>query len=170
MKLGKADIISSPAGYPLTEAKINEILLIEKGKRPNPTEYLPKEYIDAHLSQFDDGAVRFFVPHKSGTIGPENAFVLPKTYVENLYKATEGNINLIEDKLGLPSGYLSYAKVAIIDKPNVKIPSGNEIGAHPDYWTPGGKTSGNVPEAIISEQLKESDVIIKNIEDLFNGK
>lgn len=36
----------------LTQEKINEILSMPKGNRPNPTTYLSKEYIDEHLAQF----------------------------------------------------------------------------------------------------------------------
>ena len=40
----------------LTSEKIADILNTPKGSRPNPSEYLSKEYIDNHLSKFDDGA------------------------------------------------------------------------------------------------------------------
>ena len=39
----------------LTQVKINEILAIPKGSRPDPSTYLSKEYIEKHLEMFDDG-------------------------------------------------------------------------------------------------------------------
>lgn len=39
----------------LTQAQIDEIINTPKGSRPDPSSYLSKEYIDAHLAQFDDG-------------------------------------------------------------------------------------------------------------------
>lgn len=37
-------------------AKINDIILTNKGFKKNPSEYLYKEYIDTHLSKFENGA------------------------------------------------------------------------------------------------------------------
>ena len=34
-----------------------------------------------------------------------------------------------------------------IDGLNLRIPSGNELGAN-EYWIPGGKTDGGIPEAV----------------------
>jgi hypothetical protein len=89
--------------------------------------------------------------------------------VDELYKSTGGNIRAVENQLGLPSGYLDNTQVAIINKPDVKIPSGNEAGAN-DFWKPGGYTSGNVPEAIIPGPTSVDDVIVKSVGDLFDGK
>ncbi|MGV6988186.1 VENN motif pre-toxin domain-containing protein [Testudinibacter sp. P80/BLE/0925] len=156
VKLGKTDVISSPIGYPLTEAKINEILLIEKGKRPDPTEYLPKEYIDAHLSQFDDGAVRFIPEsnfNKYGLSQRDNtAFVLSKKEADVLWENSNGNLRIIEKELGLPENYLSNNILRVdINEPhrfNLRIPSGNEAGVN-EQWVPGGKLPNGKLEAII---------------------
>ena len=41
------------------------------------------------------------------------------------------------------------------------MPSGNEGGAN-DFWVPGGKTSGGVPEAVI-DQPPAGDAVITPI-------
>lgn len=94
--------------------------------------------------------------------------MFPKTYLNELYASTGGNIRAVEQKLGLPSGYLDNAQAAVIDNPNVHIPTGNEVGAHPDYWLPGGYTSGGTPEAVIRDPVKVEDVTVKTIGDIFN--
>ncbi|WP_155268913.1 hypothetical protein [Brucella intermedia] len=146
------------------------ILSIPPGQRPNPSAYMSQAEIDSQLALFNDGAVRFFTSHPSGTIGPENSFVFPKMYLEELYRASGGNMRAVEKKLGLPSGYLDNVQAAVIERPNVQIPSGNEAGALPGYWVPGGYTAGGVPEAVIPGQIKADDVIAKSAGDLFNGK
>ena len=35
-------------------------------------------------------------------------------------------------------------------KSSIRIPSGNELGAWPEYWEPGGYTSGGVKEAVVN--------------------
>ncbi|WP_139273023.1 hypothetical protein [Pseudomonas migulae] len=121
------------------------------------------------MAKFDEGAVRFFTPHASGTVGPENSFVFPKSYLDELYKSTGWNIRAVETKLSLPAGYLDQAQAAVIAKPNVRMPSGNEVGAFPGYWVPGGYTSGGVPEAVIPGQLRIDQVAVKAVKELFNG-
>lgn len=59
----------------------------------------------------------------------------------------------LEQKLGLDVNYLDGSDVMIlyIDNPgtyNLRMPSGNEPGAN-EFWTPGGKTSGGVNEAVM---------------------
>lgn len=147
---------------------INKIVSTPKGLRPDPTTYMTASQIESHLALFDEGAVRFFTPSQGGAIGPKDAFVFPKSYLDDLYSSTGGNIRAIENQLGLPSGYLDNAQAAIINNPNVKIPSGNERGVN-DLWQPGGYTSGGVPEAVIPGQISVDDVIVKPVGELFNG-
>jgi len=150
-------------------AKIKEILDIEKGDRPDPLTYMTQVSIDAYLARFNDGAVRFFKPHSSGTIGPSNAFVFPKSYLDELYAATGGDMRAIERKLGMPQGHLDGVQAAVIESPDVRMPTGNEIGAFQGHWTPGGYTSNGAPEAVIHGQLLASDVAVKTPQELFNG-
>jgi hypothetical protein len=41
--------------FQLDPKVIDEVLSTPKGKRPDPSTYLSKDYIDKHLSQFKDG-------------------------------------------------------------------------------------------------------------------
>ncbi|MEQ4623103.1 hypothetical protein ABN056_17995 [Providencia vermicola] len=43
----------------LSDVKSKEIVNIPHGQRPDPSTYMTKSEIDAHLAKFDDGAIRF---------------------------------------------------------------------------------------------------------------
>ncbi|ASA57881.1 hypothetical protein [Vibrio gazogenes] len=134
----------------------DEIVNIPHGSRPAPTTYLTDAQIEAHLSTFDEGAIRFTSREKVeqyGTAGTSEAFVLPKKEFDRIVKDSNGNLRSIEKKLGLDQGYLGNGDtMAVYIKPedikNIHIPSGNEAGAN-GQWIPGGYTNGGVPEAII---------------------
>ncbi|WP_338803383.1 hypothetical protein WDV76_14585 [Xenorhabdus griffiniae] len=99
-----------PNNTGLNDVTINKILSIEKGHRPDPTTYMPKAAIDAHLSKFDDGAIRFTSMNdvkRFGTIGPDKGFVMPKSEFDKLMAESKGNLSIVEEKLGLTKGYLS---------------------------------------------------------------
>jgi len=150
----------------LGRSQVDEIVGTPKGQRPDPSTYMSQAEIDAHLAQFDDGAVRFFTPHPSGSIGPRDTFVFPKSAIDDLYTRTGGDIRAVERELGLPSGYFDNAQVAIIDNPKVRMPSGNEAGAN-DFWVPGGHTSGGIPEATLPGTTNISDVTVVSPQELF---
>ncbi|BCZ45186.1 hypothetical protein psyc5s11_12530 [Clostridium gelidum] len=157
---GKADILKN-AG--LDKLKVDEIVSIPKGSRPDPTTYLSKEYIDTHLSQFDDGLSVIQTEWAYGRYSETNGFigvpddntlfVLPKKYCDGVVSRANGNISIIEKELGFPNGYFSDGGGLVridcddVTGVNLRIPSGNETGAN-SLWLPGGYTSGNVPEAI----------------------
>jgi filamentous hemagglutinin len=136
--------------------QIAEILLIEKGKRPDPSQYLSQDYINNHLAQFDNGAIRFAsleAVKKYGTVGPQGRFVLPKKDFDRIIHDFKGNFNDIENHLGLDKGTLSNSDTGIFYIPkeqlnNLRIPSGNEGGAN-SQWIPGGKTSGGINETVV---------------------
>ena len=125
--------------------------------RPDPSTYMSQADIDAHLSLFDEGAVRFTsrsTIDAEGTIGsPTGTFVMPKKEFDDLLVETGGNLELVEKRLGLTGGQLTSGDtVAAFIKPsnmqNLRISSGREKGANAQ-WIPGGKTSGGVSEAVI---------------------
>jgi len=151
----------------ILQAQRERIMSTPHGERPDPSEYLTQAEIDAHLALFDEGAVRFFIPHPSGNIGPEDAFVFPKSAIDDLYTRTGGDIRAVERELGLPSGYFDNAQVAVIDKPKVQMPSGNERGAN-DQWVPGGYTSGGIPEATLPGVISVNDVTVVSPQELFH--
>ncbi|SLM63231.1 VENN motif pre-toxin domain-containing protein [Dickeya aquatica] len=151
----------------LSQSKINEIVNTPKGQRPEPSTYMSKAEIDSHLAKFDDGAVRFASMDdvkKYGTLGPDSGFVMPKSEFDKLIKESSGNLRVVEQKLGLESGYLGNSNTGIFyiqkqDLKNLKIPSGNEPGAN-QFWLPGGKTSGGISEAVMDFSHKPNAQLI----------
>ena len=147
----------------LTPEKAQEIVKTPKGKRPDPTTYLNKEYIDAHLSQFNDG-ISIIMPKdiydtivkKSpfiGILADGTQFVLPKKMCDEIGRKANGKISVYEKALGHDIGHYSnrggLVRIDIenVDGLNLRIPSGNEAGANA-HWIPGGKTDGGIPEAV----------------------
>ncbi|UYA60524.1 Hemolysin [Pectobacterium sp. F1-1] len=162
---GKAGV--SARDSKLSQSKINEIVNTPKGERPEPSTYMSKAEIDAHLAKFDDGAVRFTSMgdvKKYGTLGPDNGFVMPKSEFDKLIKESSGNLRIVEKKQGLESGYLGNSNTGVFyikkqDIKNLKIPSGNELGAN-KFWLPGGKTSGGISEAVMDFSHKPNAQLI----------
>lgn len=136
----------------LSQSKIDEILSIKKGDRPDPSTYLSKEYMDAHAKLFDGGAVRIQPSAPTGTIGRTETWVLPKSTADEALARAGGDIRKLEELLGFDKGYLGDSPV-LVDIPNptgYRIPNGNEFGAN-HHWRPGGLTyPGNLPEAVIN--------------------
>ena len=160
---------------PLSDAKIKSILDTEKGKRPDPKTYLPRWYIWKHLKMFRNGVTfvmsresyEKFVVH-SETIGRDDGcFVIPTFVCDDIAKAANGEISVFELALSYDAGYFSeHGGMVRVDVPdvfglNLRIPSGNEIGAN-EYWLPGGYTNGGVPEAFCDKILKSRAVITEN--------
>ena len=157
-------------------AKMSEIVSMPKGSRPDPSTYLDKNYIEHHLKQFEKGASYIMpksdydfyyrgVPEISRPDG--TMFFAPKEYMDGVIIEANGDISVIEKKLGYPMGALLNGKFTIVnvDNPksyNMHIPSGNEHGANSE-WIPGGFTSGGVPEVIL-EHVPNN---INNMEIIF---
>jgi len=147
-----------PNGNPMTGGKIDEIIEIKKNNPnnlPDPSEYLSADYIEAHLSKFDEGALRFTSTGRENIGPPGGTFVIPKKEFDNLMASTNGDLNSIEVELGLATGTLTTnieSTVIYIIPPeklsNIWIPIGNETGAN-EKWIPGGYTVNGVPEAVI---------------------
>ena len=117
----------------LTQSQIKEIVNMPKGSRPDPTTYLSKEYIDAHLAKFNEGASIIMTKEQyinyvkgNAVIGiptDNTQFVLPQNYCDKIASEVAGDIKYYEKALGFEAGANSH-------------------------WIPGGKTDGGVPEAI----------------------
>ena len=156
----KLDIIKKTG---LTQEQISNIVNTPKGNRPNPSDYLSQEYINAHLDQFKDGISvvqsewaysRYSTTNNFVGVPDDNTlFVMPKSLCDDVISNANGNISIIERELGFPEGYFSdqggLVRIDIDDISglNIRMPSGNETGAN-ELWLPGGYTSGGVPEAI----------------------
>lgn len=149
------------------EKKISEILSISKGSRPDPITYLSQEYIDAHLSYFQNGVTKINskAPIDTEGIGL-GTFVMPKSVADDVIKQAGGSVSKLEELLGLNPGDLGMnpVRVDISNPQNLRIPSGNEVGAWPGYWTPGGYTKpGGVMEAVIDPVPKTEYIVTENI-------
>ena len=67
------------------QAKVNDILLTNKGLRPNPNTYLSDTYVSNHLSQFDNGVTKIMANAPTGTAGPPGGtFVMPSSMADDL--------------------------------------------------------------------------------------
>lgn len=149
------------------EKKISEILSTPKGSRPDPTTYLSKEYIDSHLSHFQDGVTKIKSKAPVDTEGVGlGTFVMPKSVADDVIAQAGGDVSKLEELLGLNPGDLGTnpVRVDIPNPQNIRIPSGNEAGAWPGYWTPGGYTKpGGVMEAVIDPVPKTEYIVTENI-------
>jgi hypothetical protein len=142
----------------LSEAKRDEILSTPKGRRPDPSEYLPPDYIEQHLEKFHEGMTRFMPESNHDKYGiaqrDGTSFVMPKSEADALIEAAHGDPRAIEKALGLVDGFLDSNNIVRIDighhdQYDLRIPSGNEAGAN-DKWTPGGKLPNGASEAVIN--------------------
>ena len=147
----------------ISKLKFDDIINTPKGNRPNPSSYLSKEYIDRHLSQFNDGASIIMTKEQyinyvkgSSTIGipfDGTQFVLPKSYCDDIANMAKGEVSYYEKALGFDKGHfadgggLIRLDIKDLDGLNLRMPSGNEAGAN-SHWIPGGKTDGGIPEAV----------------------
>ena len=147
----------------LSDKKVQEILNVPKGSRPNTSEYLSKEYINIHIQKFDNGysylltknQYKMYVYKKENLGIPSDGtlFVAPTGFIDELCDLAKNNYAVFESILGFEPGYYSNGNGLIrIDikadiRFNVRIPTGNEAGVN-NYWIPGGFTSGGMPEAI----------------------
>lgn len=162
---GFADTVPAAAadtvtpGHGLSEAKIAEIQRLHKNDRPNPQEYLSREYIAQHLEQFKDGAVRLQMESGLNKYGPSRedgtSFVMPKAEADALLAKYAGDPAGLEGALGLPKGTLSkpgdrllYVEVKNPESLGLRMPSGGEAGAN-EKWIPGGKLPEGGSEAIV---------------------
>lgn len=137
-----------------------KILKIPKGQRPNPSVYLPKEYIQNNLKLFDEGA-SYLVPKsvldKYGRelIGrADGQFVMSGKEMDALLFKAEGKISYIKKELGIPERWWNNEDIVRIDvlkpkKLNISIPSGNESGVN-ELWLPGGKLPKGYLEAVLN--------------------
>lgn len=151
---------TADAGHGLNKSQIDDIRAIEKGNRPDPSEYLSPSYISGHLALFERGAARFQFKSKVEKYGiareDGTSFVMPKHEADLIEAALErGDLHYVEEALGWEEGALSLSDDVLVrvDIPdpqelNLRIPSGNEAGAS-DYWIPGGRLPDGAPEAVI---------------------
>ncbi|WP_438757897.1 hypothetical protein [Enterococcus sp. AZ126] len=122
-----------------------------KGERFDPSIYMSKAEIEAHLSIFDDGVVKIQSIEEfnnglrkfGGSIGhpKTGTYVLPKNVVDKAISVSNGDPKVLEKLLGLEPGYLGKNPVLLdINKVDgLRVPTGNEAGAWQGLWEPGGE-------------------------------
>lgn len=134
--------------------QVEKIKFTSKGKKPLPETYLSNDYINNHLQSFkESGAVKIMPNEPTGTIGGKGGtFAVSGDELNEIIQYADGDVSKIETILGLDQGYLGENPVVVTieDTSSIRIPSGNELGAWPEYWEPGGYTSGGVKEAVVS--------------------
>ena len=133
-------------------------LLREEGLSPLPETYLSNDYINNHLQSFkESGAVKIMPNEPTGTIGGKGGtFVMSGDELNEIIQYADGDVSKIETILGLDQGYLGKNPVVVTikDTSSIRIPSGNELGAWPEYWKSGGYTSGGVKEAVVDPAVE----------------
>jgi RHS repeat-associated protein len=155
---------TKPDSIPMSQAKYDEVINLEKGNRPADTrEYLPEQYVNMHEEAFKQQGGSFvvideWIERSSYPTFPPRKFVgLPSEMdtVVAKYKASGGNWQVLNRELNLGSADLSSAKIYLVkikpDDPRFKyeIPNGNEAGAYPKEWVPGGETKSGTKEAAL---------------------
>ena len=152
----------------LSTDRVQEIREIPNGDKPNPEEYLSNDYIDNHLSKFDETGCYKIISDKrgepSGTIGEESVFVLNGEDVEKMIDEANGDPRKLEEALAMKTGYLGDNPYIIrCDKPhNLRMATGNEPNAWQDEWCPCGVTRDGTNEAVI-DQMEKGDYSFKHV-------
>ena len=140
-------------------AKVQSVLDLGKGSRPDPSSYLPAARIADHAAAFENGASRFTLKSNLDKYGlgqrDGTSFVMTKAEADKLLAETGGDPRKLEQALGLPEGQLNGDslvrvdfKAEAMDDLNVRIPSGNEAGANAQ-WLPGGLLPSGANEAVL---------------------
>jgi hypothetical protein len=140
--------------------RMKEAQAMAKGSRPSPSTYLPDSYINAHLQKFTSAS--YIVPtdildtYGRDTLGwPDNTqFVMSKYEMDELIIDADGDISYLEKELGIPVGAWQGRELTqiVIDDPdslNLRMASGNEMGAN-DEWLAGGHLPTGKSEAVIN--------------------
>lgn len=138
----------------LSYEQVEKIKVTPKGQKTSPETYLSDGYINNHLKSFkESGAVKIMPKEPSGTIGGKGGtFVMSGDELNEIIQHANGDVSKIESALGLDPEYLGSNPVIVSfeDTSSIRIPSGNELGAWPEYWEPGGYTSGGIKEAVVN--------------------
>jgi hypothetical protein len=152
---------------PLSPEKKSEILSTKKGERPQPSAYLDKAYVNQHLDKFNGGASFITKKKTLETYGrdklgmPDNSqFVMPKDQMDDVLRKAGGDVSVVEKELGIPKGVWQGEELVRIDIPSpgkhdLRMPTGNELGANPE-WLPGGKLPTGFDEAVTNQIPKGS--------------
>ncbi len=167
-----------------TYRKMKEVEAMDKGTKPDPATYLPQSYIDAHQQKFETEGGAFIVV-ESWTTGsrypglPPRKFVGLSSEMDEVIKKYEdtGDWKVLRDELNLGDGVdlskekIMYVKIDPGDtRFKYEIPIGNEPGAIPGEWVPGGKTkSGTTEAALVGSEKITHDKSLAGYEKMFTN-
>jgi RHS repeat-associated protein len=165
---GNSANFKKPEHIPMTQEKFDEIINQERFNRDAPSTYLPDEYITAHLDRFREQGATIVQPGSS--LDPKSEFKtwplgkfagLPEDMepIISEFKKT-GDHQILNDKLALGlkgEKFKEFTEQPILviriapDDPRFKfeMPTGNEFGAYPREWVPGGESKGGIREAVL---------------------
>ncbi|MDG9670409.1 RHS domain-containing protein, partial [Hahella sp. CR1] len=166
--------------------KMKEVEAMSKPNRPAPSTYLPQSYIDAHIAKFKQEGSAFIAVE--GWIRsplyqnlPPRKFVGLRSEMDQIiekYEASGKDWRILRDDLALGDVDLSGEKILYVtvspDDPRFSydIPDGNEAGAYPNEWVPGGKTKGGATEAALvgSENISHKNSVDELSKSFKNAK
>lgn len=155
---GRAQEKCEAAG--LSPEQVQQIRELPNGQKPNPEDYLSKDYIDNHLQKFEDnGCYKFIGGEPNGTLGKgDSIFVIDGKEAEAALADANGDPRKLEEILGMPKGYLGDNPyiVKVENAQGLRMPTGNEENAWQTEWCPGGMTVGGANEAVISPVSPEN--------------
>lgn len=144
---------------------------VRKFNRPDPSTYLTKATIDKHLSVFRNEPCLFLTRHafdnfcKNGIGRKDGQFLITKDIGDKIEKllSKKSTFAAGEAELGIPNGAWNnqeIIRVTVNDIPNLRMASGNEVGAN-KYWMPGGYLPNGLPEAVC-DQIPLDKVTMKS--------
>ncbi|WP_298771767.1 DUF6531 domain-containing protein [uncultured Shewanella sp.] len=169
--------------------KMKNVLATNKPNRSSPLTYLPPSYIDMHVNSFNKQGAGF-IAIESWLSNPLYKSLPPRKFVGlssemdkiiDKYESSGKDWKILRDDLALGVNVdLSNDKILYIKiEPNdprfsYDIPDGNEAGAYPNEWVPGGKTKGGATEAALvgsenishKNSLNELSNVFKNTKRL----
>ena len=154
----------------LSEERVVELRETPRGDKPEPSEYLSKDYIDNHLSNFEESGCYKIISNRNGEPSGDIAnssnsiFVINGKDADRLISEAGGDPRKLEKSLAMEKGYLGDNPYIIrCDNPqNLRMSTGNETNAWQNEWCPGGTTRGGVDEAIV-DNIKKGDYSYRRV-------
>jgi hypothetical protein len=164
------NVIGFKPGWNMLKAYKEAQNRMARGSYLAPEEYLTSDYIKSHLAKFQNSACYFvnkqsyerFVKGKLAVGIPDDnsLYILTTKEADDIVNSAANDLSKYEGLLGYSSGYFSSGNeiwrinIKNPEKFNLRLPSGNEIGAN-HWWHPGGYTSGGTIEAVTNTIEKE---------------
>lgn len=168
---------------PMTQEKFDEVINMERGNRPADVgEYLPKDFIEARRAKFETEGGSFVVidswitDSKYPTFPPRKFVGLPSEMDAAIaeYRASGNDPQVLNKALDLGASDLSAAKIYLVKvepgdpRFSFDMPNGNEAGAYPNQWVPGGETkSGTMEAALIGSEKIVHNQSVQELLDQF---